>query len=50
MPGHRRELDDLVTTLMEKYQLTLRHARVLCHDTDQTSSEKWTTGRQQGKG
>ena len=48
--GHRRELDALVATLMEKYQLTLRHAKILSHDTDQAPPEQWTTGRQPGKG
>jgi DNA repair photolyase len=33
-PGHRRELDELVATLMEKCQLRFRHAKVLSHDTD----------------
>jgi hypothetical protein len=48
--GHRQELGDLVATLLEKYQLTLRHARVLCHDTDRAPPEQWSTGRQPGKG
>jgi hypothetical protein len=33
--GHRRALDDLVATLLAKYKLTLRHAKVLSHDTKQ---------------
>jgi DNA repair photolyase len=48
-PGPRRELEDLVATLIEKYQLTLRHAKVLSHDTEQAPPEQWTTGRQPGK-